>query len=84
MANHKRGRPKSKRAGCLWCKPHKHEARAKVPRSKSALAIVSERPDALELQDGFIRWGEFADTIIDTDPENPAPPVFRVQLREAV
>lgn len=21
--NHKRGRPKNRRAGCLWCKPHK-------------------------------------------------------------
>jgi hypothetical protein len=26
MANHKRRRPKHQRAGCLWCKPHKHEA----------------------------------------------------------
>ena len=23
MANHKRGRPKNRRAGCLMCKPHK-------------------------------------------------------------
>ena len=23
MANHKRGRPKDRRAGCLLCKPHK-------------------------------------------------------------
>jgi hypothetical protein len=23
MANHKRGRPKHQRAGCLYCKPHK-------------------------------------------------------------
>lgn len=25
MAHHKRKRPKSSRAGCLWCKPHKHQ-----------------------------------------------------------
>jgi len=25
MANHKRGRPKHQRAGCLMCKPHKDE-----------------------------------------------------------
>jgi hypothetical protein len=23
MAHHKRRRPKNRRAGCLWCKPHK-------------------------------------------------------------
>lgn len=23
MAHHKRKRPKNRRAGCLWCKPHK-------------------------------------------------------------
>lgn len=23
MANHKRGRPKNRRSGCLLCKPHK-------------------------------------------------------------
>jgi hypothetical protein len=68
----------------MLCHPNKNQRAKKVPRSKRALAIVSERPDALELQDGFIHWGEFADIIIDTDPENPAPPVFRVQLREAV
>jgi hypothetical protein len=25
MAHHKRGRPKSARAGCLLCKPHKRQ-----------------------------------------------------------
>lgn len=25
MAHHKRRRPKSTRAGCLMCKPHKHQ-----------------------------------------------------------
>ncbi|MCK6504854.1 hypothetical protein L6R53_15875 [Myxococcota bacterium] len=27
MAHHKRGRPKSRRAGCLLCKPHKDQRR---------------------------------------------------------
>ena len=26
MANHKYRKPKSTRAGCLLCKPHKHQA----------------------------------------------------------
>ena len=30
MANHKRGRPKHQRNGCLLCKPHKDERVAKV------------------------------------------------------
>jgi hypothetical protein len=25
VAHHKRRKPKNKRAGCLWCKPHKHQ-----------------------------------------------------------
>lgn len=25
VAHHKRGKPKSRRAGCLQCKPHKHQ-----------------------------------------------------------
>ena len=31
--NHKRKRPKSSRAGCLMCKPHKHQ---RVKGGKSA------------------------------------------------
>jgi hypothetical protein len=30
--NHKRGKPKSARAGCLMCKPHKHQRTAKAKR----------------------------------------------------
>lgn len=29
MANHKRGRPKSVRAGCLMCKPYKDQKASK-------------------------------------------------------
>lgn len=32
MANHKRRKPKHQRAGCLLCKPHKDERRAKQNR----------------------------------------------------
>jgi hypothetical protein len=28
--NHKRGKPKSGRAGCLMCKPNKHQAANKL------------------------------------------------------
>lgn len=32
--NHKRGRPKHRRAGCLTCKPHKLQATVKAERRK--------------------------------------------------
>jgi len=35
--NHKRGRPKSSRAGCLLCKPHKHQ------RAKDTLAVQTRQ-----------------------------------------
>jgi len=34
MAHHKRGRPKSVRAGCLMCKPHKMNGWKKRVRLK--------------------------------------------------
>lgn len=33
MAHHKRTGPKSTRAGCLLCKPHKDQRIKKVPRA---------------------------------------------------
>jgi hypothetical protein len=33
MANHKRKGPKSTRAGCLMCKPHKHQAKHRRDRT---------------------------------------------------
>lgn len=44
--HHKRKRPKSSRAGCLFCKPHKHQRRAKVPRSKRAQTVLAEPIEA--------------------------------------
>lgn len=35
--NHKRGRPKSTRAGCLLCKPHKRQGSSKKDRDKPSL-----------------------------------------------
>lgn len=32
--HHKRGKPKSARAGCLLCKPHKHQAEKHRDRSR--------------------------------------------------
>jgi hypothetical protein len=34
MANHKRKGPKSTRAGCLMCKPHKHQAEHRRDRRR--------------------------------------------------
>ena len=34
MAHHKRGKPTSARAGCLMCKPQKHQGEAKLSRLK--------------------------------------------------
>ena len=36
--HHKRRRPKHQRSGCLWCKPHKDERRAKLIRLKGLKA----------------------------------------------
>jgi hypothetical protein len=46
MANHKRKRPKSSRAGCLMCKPHKAQwakDREKDQTMQERRARVSER-----------------------------------------
>lgn len=43
--NHKRKGPKSTRAGCLLCKPHKHQGRLKEPRSKRAKVWLAEPID---------------------------------------
>lgn len=45
--HHKRGRPKNRRAGCLFCKPHKANGVTKRPRNKRAQVAVSETPDAI-------------------------------------
>jgi hypothetical protein len=34
MGNHKRGRPKQRRAGCLLCKPHKLSSAKKAARRR--------------------------------------------------
>jgi hypothetical protein len=57
--HHKRGKPKSSRAGCLLCYPHKHQRAAWVPRSPREQAELSEPievPDAGELRHDL--WAE--------------------------
>jgi hypothetical protein len=44
--HHKRRRPKHRRAGCLWCKPHKDERERKLLRLKGRRA-----PLLLDAQD---------------------------------
>lgn len=44
MANHKRRRPKQRRAGCLLCKPHKLSALKKAKRKHDCReALLHER-----------------------------------------
>lgn len=40
--HHKRKKPKSARAGCLMCKPHKHQA---VKKTKSAKKLQEKKAD---------------------------------------
>lgn len=40
MANHKRRRPKSRRAGCLLCKPHKLTTNKKANRVRDNRAAL--------------------------------------------
>jgi len=49
--HHKRGKPKSSRAGCLLCKPHKHQAqkhRERARRMREAERDVREWADAAQ------------------------------------
>lgn len=51
MAHHKRGKPKSSRAGCLMCKPHKHQGAKKSLKNQTKqeqLAIASEKEQVNE------------------------------------
>jgi hypothetical protein len=51
MSNHKRKRPKSSRAGCLMCKPHKDQRRKDCLGSQTMQerrARVSEREQMRE------------------------------------
>lgn len=43
--NHKRGRPKQRRAGCLTCKPHKLPANAKAERRKITAGAIAAEED---------------------------------------
>lgn len=67
MANHKRGRPKQQRAGCLFCKPHKGNG-TKGMRSSQTRQEVEARISTFEqtvggLYDSF--WDEWEDTACD-------------------
>ncbi len=49
MANHKRRRPKSRRAGCLWCKPHKHQRVKQRDKTADRLAANLEVQEYQEM-----------------------------------
>lgn len=44
--NHKRHRPKHRRAGCLLCKPHKLQANVKADRAKGAREALRHEENA--------------------------------------
>jgi hypothetical protein len=47
MANHKRGRPKQRRAGCLLCKPHKLSSAKKTERRRGRREAILHELQAL-------------------------------------
>lgn len=53
MANHKRKGPKSTRAGCLFCKPHKRQG-CKVPPANE-LRKLQDRIEDLEREVEYLR-----------------------------
>lgn len=49
MAHHKRRRPKRRRAGCLWCKPHKSNGMKQGnPTRQEEKARLAEREQRRE------------------------------------
>ncbi len=74
MAHHKRGKPKSRRAGCLYCKGHKHQGEAKVDRmtpnarrrlqpeeqERAARALVGAVPGP-----AWVKWAHEIDELED-------------------
>lgn len=54
MPHHKRKGPKSTRAGCLLCKPHKHQAAPKKDRARFGnarrAAVAAEQVKAAQGQ----------------------------------
>jgi hypothetical protein len=62
MANHKRSGPKSTRAGCLLCKPHKRQG-VRAPRRQEARADEAEHAQR----------GDAADWHVERDLDCNAP-----------
>lgn len=53
MANFKRGRAKDRRAGCLWCKPHKSNGQKGTWNAQTyqeQKARISEREQRQEIK----------------------------------
>jgi hypothetical protein len=50
MANHKRGRRKSIRAGCLWCKPHKAEGTKKMTSAQTLQERRAREAERLDVE----------------------------------
>lgn len=46
MAHHKRGKPKSSRAGCLWCNPQKRQGSPLNDRQRASQLRLMQAADA--------------------------------------
>lgn len=52
--NHKRGRPKNRRAGCLFCKPHKANGAKHIARPSERRFRLREREQRAELDEASV------------------------------
>ena len=59
MAHHRRGRPKNRRAGCLFCKPHKakHAPLSERARHADMLRIAAAQDEIAEALAGGYHHG---------------------------
>ena len=59
MAHHKRGRPKNRRAGCLYCKPHKmnHAPLSERARHSDRLRMEAAQDEIAEALAGGYHHG---------------------------
>jgi len=65
MANHKRGRPKSSRAGCLLCKPWKANGAKQVTPPTAFRVLQGTESDIAE---GIVEWDEMGLWTCSYDP----------------
>ena len=70
--NHKRGRPKNRRAGCLFCKPHKANGAKNRVLPRDARRTEPTRSTD---NDAFDPWDDYYDDDWDSVLDYAPPPV---------